>query len=73
MKLFIIVKPSSKKTGIEILSDSEWIVRVREPAIEGKANLAVLKAIAEKLKIPKSKVVLLKGDKSKKKIVEIFN
>lgn len=71
MKISIHIKPSSKKPGIEILSETEWIVRVKEQAIEGKANAAMIDAIAEKLKIPKSKVKLLQGMKSKNKIVEI--
>jgi hypothetical protein len=71
MKLSITVKPGSKKPGIEILSDSEWIVRVREPATEGKANIAIIEAVAEQLNISKSKVVLVRGSKSKHKIIEI--
>lgn len=72
MKLSIRVKPGSKKPGIEILSESEWIVRVREPATEGKANEAVLEAIAESLCVPKTRVILIKGMKSKQKLVEIL-
>ncbi len=71
MKISIQIKPGSKKIGVEIISETEWIVRVKEPPIEGKANAAMIEAIAEKLKIPKSKVKLLQGMKSKNKIVEI--
>lgn len=71
MKISIQIKPGSKKEGIEILSETEWVVRVKEPAVEGKANAAMIEAIAEKLNLPKSKVKLLHGLKSKKKIVEI--
>ncbi len=72
MKLSVMVKPNNKKPGVEILSESEWIVRVREPATEGKANDAVLEAIAESLHIPKTRVILLRGMKSKQKLVEIL-
>ncbi|HMV44128.1 MAG TPA: DUF167 domain-containing protein [Leptospiraceae bacterium] len=72
MKLTIYVKPNSKKIGIDIINEKEWIVRVKEPATEGKANDAVLYSIAEKLNLPKSKVKLIKGEKSKQKIVEIL-
>jgi hypothetical protein len=70
-KLSITVKAGSKKPGIEKSDESNWIVRVREPAVEGRANEAVLRAIAEELKIPGSSVRLLRGGKSKKKVVEI--
>lgn len=72
MKLSVSVKPNSKKPGIEIVNETEWIVKVREPALEGKANEAVLFAIAKKLELPPKKVILLKGEKSKKKLVEIL-
>lgn len=71
MKITIRVKPSNKKPGIEIVNNTEWIVRVKEPATEGKANAAMIEAVAEKLNIPKSKVTLLHGNKSKTKIIEI--
>ena len=72
MKLSVTVKPNNKKPSVEILSESEWIVRVREPATEGKANDAVLEAIAESLYISKTRVILLRGMKSKQKLVEIL-
>ena len=77
MKLSVTVKPNNKKPSVEILSESEWIVRVREPATEGKANDAVLEAIAESLHISKTRVIkkiktMIMKMKSKQKLVEIL-
>ena len=69
MKLSITVKPNSKKIGIETLDESHWIVRVKESPVDGKANEAVIKAIAEKLDIPKSRIDILKGHTSKHKLI----
>lgn len=71
MKLSIQVKPNSKKPGIEKNTETDWIVRVREPATEGKANEAVVKMIAEELDIPKSRVSISHGHNSKKKLVDV--
>lgn len=71
MRLTIHIKPNSKKVGIEIVSENVWIVRVRERPIEGKANEAMIEAIAEKLNMPKSRLKLISGEKSKHKIVEV--
>ncbi|MCC6275806.1 MAG: DUF167 domain-containing protein [Leptospiraceae bacterium] len=71
MKLEVIVKPNSKSPGIEITEDSKWIVKVRERAIEGQANEAVIQAISEKIKVPKSRIQLIRGEKSKLKIFSI--
>lgn len=63
LKLTIHAKPNSKKEGIQKISEQEWIVRVRTQAIDGKAN--------EELGVPKSKVKIVSGETSKKKILEI--
>ena len=70
-KISVVVKTNSKKPNIEVVDETHWIVRVRELPIDGKANLAVIKAIADFLKIPKSKVSIQKGEASKKKLIEI--
>ncbi|MBE7410475.1 MAG: DUF167 domain-containing protein [Leptospiraceae bacterium] len=71
MNLEVIVKPNSKSPGIVVIENSKWTVKVRERAIEGKANKAVIQAISEKLKISKSKIQLIRGEKSKVKIFSI--
>ncbi|MCB1158776.1 MAG: DUF167 domain-containing protein [Leptospiraceae bacterium] len=71
MKVSVTVKPGSKKPGIEELDPENWIVRVQEPATDGKANAAVIKAIAAYKNIAKSKVKIILGEKSKKKLIEI--
>jgi uncharacterized protein len=70
-KISIVVKTNSKKPGIEVIDDTNWVVRVREQPIDGKANLAVINAISGFLRIPKSKISIVKGETSKKKLVEI--
>lgn len=71
MKLFVKIKPGSKKPGIEKEDEAHWTVRVREPAVEGKANAALLKAVAAELGLPPSRVKLLRGQKSRDKLLEI--
>jgi uncharacterized protein YggU (UPF0235/DUF167 family) len=45
---------------------------VKEPPVGGKANDAVIKALAEYFEVSKSQVVLAKGGSSKNKIFEII-
>ena len=71
VKLFVIVKPGSKKPGIEKTDAENWIVRVRAPATEGKANRAVIEAVARELGLPKSRIELLRGAKSRQKTLMI--
>lgn len=71
MKLAIKVKPHAKKTAVEQQPDGSFIVRVKEPATEGKANEAVIEAIAEFFKAPKRTVKIVRGHTSRNKIVEL--
>ncbi|WP_370931802.1 DUF167 domain-containing protein [Bartonella sp. DGB1] len=43
------------------------VVQVREIAEDNKANIALIKLLAKKFKIAKSKITLLKGNKSRMK------
>ncbi|EMO61311.1 hypothetical protein LEP1GSC133_0292 [Leptospira borgpetersenii serovar Pomona str. 200901868] len=46
-------------------------IAVREPALEGKANEAVIETISREMKIPKRKIRIVSGEKGKKKTIEI--
>ena len=65
-RISITVKANVKENRIDLPK-----VFVREPAKEGRANEAVIKLLAEYFDIPKSRIKIVSGLKSKKKIVEI--
>ncbi len=70
MQLYLKIKPNQHFNGVELI-EGQWIVRVKAPAIEGKANEGLIEYLSEILKIPKSKITLLKGATSKIKCLEI--
>jgi hypothetical protein len=71
MKLSIIVHPNSKNPRIEEDLLQMTHVYVKSPPLEGKANKDVIEALARHYKVNKSKVVLMRGEKSKSKLFEI--
>lgn len=71
MKLNVVVKAGSRKEGIEKTDESNWIIKVRAPALEGRANDGIIILIAQELGIPKSRVSIYRGEKSKHKVIEI--
>ncbi|MEK7066811.1 MAG: DUF167 domain-containing protein [Patescibacteria group bacterium] len=71
MKFFLKVKPGAKINKVELTEECVLLVSVKAPAKEGKANLAVVRALADYFKIPKNAVRVKSGLKSKNKIVEI--
>lgn len=71
MQVTIIAHPNSKKTRIEKDLLGVLHVYVSAPPLEGKANKAVRESLAKYFKIPKSRVYLITGAKSKQKTFEI--
>lgn len=70
MKIRVEVKPNSKTPGIEAVED-HLVVRVKEPPTEGKANGAVLKAVAAYYHVASSDVRIVSGHSSRRKLVEV--
>jgi uncharacterized protein len=64
--LAVFVKPGSKSPGI-IISGASVTVRVREPALEGRATEAARRALASALRVPQSAVTLVRGAASRHK------
>jgi len=71
MKVSIIAHPNARKPRIESDLLGTLHVYVSQPPLEGKANRAVIEALAIYFKINKGNVILLSGEKSKNKILEI--
>jgi uncharacterized protein (TIGR00251 family) len=71
MKISITVKPRCKKEKVERLPDGSYRVAVAAPPHEGKANEAVVEALAQFFGVAKSKIQIVKGTSGRKKIVEI--
>ncbi len=46
-------------------------VKIHAPALEGRANDELLDFLAEKLGVPRRQVTLLRGDKSRQKVVRL--
>lgn len=72
MKISVKVKPNSKAEKIEKAGEGGFILYVKAPAKEGRANQTAIKLLSEYFDIPKSKITILKGQASKNKIVELL-
>ena len=70
MKIRVKVKPNSKTEELSQEGDT-FIVKVKEPPKEGKANQAVIKLLAEHFGVSQSQVRILSGLRSKDKAVEV--
>jgi uncharacterized protein len=68
--LVVLVKPGSKAPGVAV-SEATVTIRVREPAVEGRATDAARRALAAALRVPQSAVTLVRGATSRQKTFAI--
>lgn len=71
MKLAVRVKPGAREERVERVDDSHFVVSVKARALEGRANAAMLKALANFLDIAPSRLRIASGRTYKEKIVEV--
>lgn len=71
MKIFVKVKPSAKEERIEKIDETHYRISVKEPPVNGRANIAVVNSLATFFKTPKSGVRIVSGFASKEKIIEL--
>jgi uncharacterized protein (TIGR00251 family) len=72
------VTPQSKKPGVEDFTLNEngtysLKVRVTAPALDGKANEAVIDALSTHLKVRKSDIEIIKGHTNRQKLIKVYN
>lgn len=71
MRIFINAKPNAREEKVEKLNDAEFIVSVKEPPVQGRANAAIVSAIARHFRIRTSQIRIVSGHTARRKIVEI--
>lgn len=72
MKIDVLVKTKSKKEFVEKLKEGVFCVRTHVPPVDGAANERIIELLSDFLSVPKSKIQIVSGHKSKRKILEIL-
>jgi len=70
-KIRVQVKTRSKPEGVLPQEDGSFVVRVNVPPTEGKANQRLIELLSKFFGVPKSKIELVSGHKSKRKCFKI--
>jgi uncharacterized protein YggU (UPF0235/DUF167 family) len=79
MKIFVTAKPRAKIPSIKKLeglfdeqkASPRFIVAVKEPPVDGRANYTIQKILAEYFKVSPSKIRLISGQSSRSKVFEL--
>ena len=70
-KILVHVVPNSRANDVREISDNIIKVKIAAPPIDGKANKELIKVLSKHFRIQKSKVIILKGVASDKKVIGI--
>jgi len=70
VKIIAKVSPNSKVEEV-IKQGDEFLIKVKEPPKEGKANSAIIKLLAEYFNVPRDSIRISSGFKSRNKVIEI--
>jgi len=71
MEIFVKAKPKSKIEKVEKIDENHFEVWVKEPPVEGRANFAIIKALADYFNVKMSEVRLKSGFTSRNKKFDV--
>ena len=71
MELKIFLQPRASRNQVLGWHDGELKIAVTSPPVEGAANKHIIEYIAKILDMPKSKISILHGEKSRHKLLMI--
>jgi len=71
MRISVKARPNSNEERVEKVSDTEFIVSVKEPPVKGLANKAIIHALANHFNISQSRIHIVSGYTSRQKVVDI--
>ena len=71
LKLNIYVVPRSSKSEIVGIYNDSLKIKLKSPPVDGAANEELIRFLAEKLEVPKSRIEIISGHKQRKKVVSV--
>lgn len=71
MRIRAFVTPNAKQARVVKVSEDYFEVWVDERAEDGRANKRLLEILAEHFKIPRSRIRILRGTKTRNKTIQV--
>jgi len=69
--LAVHVQPGAKRSGVAGLHGDRLKIRIAAPALDGRANEALVAFVAERLGVPRRNVSVVSGERSRDKLVAV--
>jgi uncharacterized protein len=70
-RIAVRVQARARRDEIASVRDRVAVVRVTAPALEGRANKAVCRVVAERLGVAPTQVTIVRGERSRDKVLEV--
>jgi uncharacterized protein (TIGR00251 family) len=67
------VTPNAKQASVVKVGEAELEVRVDEAAMGGRANKRLLEILSEHFRVPKSRISIVRGARSRDKVLEVVS
>ncbi len=71
VSLMLHIQPGAKRTEVAGLHGDALKIRLAAPPVEGKANEALLRFIADSFQVPLRSVELVRGAQSRQKTIQV--
>ncbi len=71
VRIQVHVQPRASRTGVAGLHGDALKVRLAAPPVDGAANEALLRFVADTLALPRGAVTLVSGASSRRKVVAV--
>jgi uncharacterized protein len=72
MLVRIHVTPNARQVRVVKVNEDSFEVKVGERAIDGRANKRLLEILSDHFMVPKSRISIVKGMKSRDKVVQVI-
>ena len=65
------VRPGARRSEVAGLHGDRLKVRIGAPALDGRANAALVAFVADELGIPRARVAVVRGERSREKLLAV--
>lgn len=73
MKIYVSATPQAKCNQVTQIDEDHFQVKTTAIAHQGQANQAIIKLLAKHLKLRASNLIIVQGEKSREKIIQILS
>lgn len=71
MRIFVKAKVRARKEYVKMMDETHLVVAVKAPPVEGKANEAIIRVLADYFAVARENVIFLSGKQGSRKVFEI--